>query len=79
MVQRPNRSKKILEKKWQEYRAYQKRFHDPENHNGVFTHLEPTVIYNSQRLKMNLRSSLMDEAIDKKLWYIHTTEYYSTF
>ena len=30
-------------KKWQEYteELYKKYFHDPDNHNGVITHLEP--------------------------------------
>ena len=30
-------------KKWQEYteELYEKELHDPDNHNGVITHLEP--------------------------------------
>ena len=32
-----------IEKKWQEYREelYKKDLHDPDNYNGVITHLEP--------------------------------------
>ena len=33
-----------IEKRWQEYaeELYKKDLHDPDNHNGVITHLEPT-------------------------------------
>ena len=32
-----------IEKRWQEYteELYKKDLHDPDNHNGVITHLEP--------------------------------------
>ena len=34
------------EKRWQEYteELYQKDLHDPENHDGVITHLEPDIL-----------------------------------
>ena len=32
-------------KKWQEYtELYKKDFNDPENHNGVISHLEPGIL-----------------------------------
>ena len=33
-------------KKWQEYteELYKKDLHDPDNHNGVITHLEPAIL-----------------------------------
>ena len=33
-------------KRWQEYteKFYKKDFHDPDNHNGVITHLEPDML-----------------------------------
>ena len=33
-------------KRWQEYieELYKKALHDPENHNGVITHLEPDIL-----------------------------------
>ena len=33
-------------KKWQEYteELYKKNLHDPDNHNGVITHLEPDIL-----------------------------------
>jgi len=35
-----------IRKRWQEYteELYKKDFHDPENHNGVITHLEPDIL-----------------------------------
>ena len=31
-----------IKKRWQEYRElYKKDLHDPDNHDGVITHLEP--------------------------------------
>ena len=35
-----------IKKRWQEYteELYQKDLHDPDNHNGVITHLEPDVL-----------------------------------
>ena len=35
-----------IKKRWQKYteELYQKDHHDPDNHNGVITHLEPDVL-----------------------------------
>ena len=35
-----------IKKKWQEYTEglYKKDLHDPDNHNGVITHLEPDIL-----------------------------------
>ena len=35
-----------IKKRWQEYTEEldQKDFHDPDNHNGVITHLEPGIL-----------------------------------
>jgi len=34
-----------IKKRWQEYRrTIQKDLHDPDNHNGVITHLEPDIL-----------------------------------
>ena len=36
---------KDIKKKWQEYiELYKKDLHDPDNHNGVITHLEPDIV-----------------------------------
>ena len=35
-----------IKKRWQEYteEVYKKDLHDPDNHNGVITHLEPDIL-----------------------------------
>ena len=34
-----------IKKKWQEYtELYRKGLHDPDNHDGVITHLEPDIL-----------------------------------
>ena len=35
-----------IQKRWQEYteELYKKYIHDPDNHNGVVTHLEPHIL-----------------------------------
>ena len=35
-----------IKKRWQEYteEPYKKNLHDPDNHNGVITHLEPDIL-----------------------------------
>ena len=35
-----------IKKRWQEYKEelYKKYLHDPDNHNGVITHLEPDIL-----------------------------------
>ena len=35
-----------IKRKWQEYteELYKKDLHDPDNHNGIITHLEPDIL-----------------------------------
>ena len=35
-----------IKKRWQEYRKeqYKQNLHDPDNHDGVVTHLEPNIL-----------------------------------
>ena len=42
---RPNRIRDI-KKRWQEHivKLYKKDLHDPDNHDGVITHLEPDIL-----------------------------------
>ena len=37
---------KVIHKSWQEYteELYKKDLHDPDNHDGVITHLEPDIL-----------------------------------
>ena len=36
-----------IKKRWEEYteELYKKDLHDPDNHNGATTHLEPDILY----------------------------------
>ena len=36
----------VINKRWQEYteELYKKDLHDPDNHDGVITHLEPDIL-----------------------------------
>ena len=38
--------KQEIKKRWQEYteELYKKDLHDPDNHNGMITHLEPDIL-----------------------------------
>ena len=49
-------------KKWQEYTAelYKKDLHDPDNHDGVITHLEPDIP--EHEVKWDLGSITTDKA-----------------
>ena len=51
-----------IKKRWQEYtkELYKKDFHDPDNHNGVITHLEPDIL--ECEVKWALGSMTMDKA-----------------
>ena len=36
---------RAIKKRWQEYtELYKKELHDPDNHDGVITHLEPVIL-----------------------------------
>ena len=49
-------------KRWQEYteELYKKDLHDPDNHNGVITHLEPDIL--EGEVKWALGSITMNKA-----------------
>ena len=57
----PNRTEGI-KKRWQEYteELYKKDLHDPDNHNGVITHLEPDIL--ECEVKWALRNITMNKA-----------------
>ena len=52
-----------INKRWQEYteELYKKDLHDPDNHNGVITHLEPDILEFSE-VKWALESITMNKA-----------------
>ena len=50
-----------IKKRWQEYtELYKKDLHDPGNHNGVNTHLEPDIL--ECEVKWSLGSIIMNKA-----------------
>ena len=51
-----------IKKRWQEYteELYKKDLHDPDNHNGVITHLEPDIL--ECEVKWTLESITMNKA-----------------
>ena len=52
----------MCKKRWQEYTEglYKKEFHDPDNHNGVITQLEPDIL--ESEVKWALGSITMSKA-----------------
>ena len=51
-----------IKKMWQEYteEMYKKDLHDPDNHNGVITHLEPIIL--EREVKWALESITTNKA-----------------
>ena len=51
-----------IKKRWQEYteELYRKDLHDPDNHNGVITHLKPDIL--ECEVKWALESIIMNKA-----------------
>ena len=50
-----------IKKRWQEYtELYKKDLHDPDNHNGVITHLEPDIL--ESKVKQALGSITVNKA-----------------
>ena len=51
-----------IKKRWQEYteELYKKYLHDPDNHNGVITHLEPDIL--ECEVKWALRNITVNKA-----------------
>ena len=51
-----------IKKRWQEYteELYEKDLHDPDNHNGVITHLDPDIL--ECEVKWTLGSITMNKA-----------------
>ena len=50
-----------IKKRWQEYRElYKTDLHNPDNHDGVFTHLEPDIL--ECEVKWAVRSITMNKA-----------------
>ena len=57
------REAEVIKKKWQEYteELYKKDLHNPDNHDGVITHLEPDIL--ECEVMWALESITMNKAI----------------
>ena len=52
-----------IKKKWQEYtELYKKDLHDPDNHEGMITHLEPDIL--ESEVKWALGSITMNKVLE---------------
>ena len=53
-----------IKKRWQEYieELYKKELHDPDNHDGVTTHLEPDIL--KCEVKWALESITMNKLVE---------------
>ena len=52
-----------IKKRWQEYtELYKKDLHDPDNHDGVITHLEPDIL--ECEVKWTLEASLWTKPVE---------------
>ena len=58
-------------KRWQEYtdELYKKDFHDPENHDGVITHLEPAILECEVRWALGSITTKLVEVMKFQLSY----------
>ena len=58
-----------IKKRWQEYieELYKKDLHDPDNHDGVITHLEPDIL--ECEVKRALESITMNKANRRRQWH----------
>ena len=64
-----------IKKRWQEYteELYKKDLHDPDNHNGVITHLEPDILESKVKWalgSMTLNKPSGDDGIPGELFQI---------
>ena len=60
-----------IKKRWQEYteELYKKDLHDPDNHSGVITHLEPDIL--EGEVKWALEASLRTKLVEVMEFQLH--------
>ena len=50
-----------INKRWQEYaELYKKDLHNPDNHDGVITHLEPNILECEVKWALSLQTKLVE-------------------
>ena len=59
-----------IKKRWQEYteELYKKDLHDPDNHDGIITHLEPGIL--ECEVKWELLQTKLVEVMEFQLSYL---------
>ena len=60
-----------IKKRWQEYteELYKKDLHDPDNHNGVITHLEPDILECEVKWALGSITTKLVEVMEFQLSY----------
>ena len=60
-----------IKKRWQEYteELYKKGLHDPDNHNGVITHLEPDILECEVKCALESKTTKLVEVMEFQLSY----------
>ena len=63
-----------IKKRWQEYtELYKKDLHDPDNHDGVNTHLEPDILECEVKWALSLPTKL-ENLMELQLSYIRPSK-----
>ena len=60
-----------IKKRWQEYteELYKKDLHNPDNHNGVITHLEPDILGCEVKWTLGSITTKLEEVVEFQLSY----------
>ena len=61
-----------IKKRWKQYteELYKKDFHDPDNHDGVITHLEPDILEREVKWALEApRQTKLEEVMEFQLSY----------
>ena len=60
-----------IKKRWQEYteELYKKELHDPDNHDGVITHLEPDILESEIKWALGSITTKLVEVMEFQLSY----------
>ena len=60
-----------IKKRWQEYteKLYKKELHDPDNHDGMITHLEPDILESKVRWALGSITTKLVEVMEFQLSY----------
>ena len=59
-----------IKKRWQEYtERYKKDLHDPDNHDGVITHLEPDILESEVKWTLGSITTKLVEVMEFQFSY----------